>query len=386
MPTEPFEPPISGNGDEFLRARFAGGRFDHHIIPFDVLTDLASYRSLIVEVAKLLFKRRNEERARVPKGFEESFQLGLASVQGGKSAVAVANRLPPQATLQIPLIGDTSYPEFAEARQYIEQLIQRVNTSGQVPEDFPEELAGKFNPFGKSLHDNEYVELSFGSTPPVRYDNYVRKKIILSREATYQSSVDGYFILNGGVVDTGTIHVRDGGGEAFDYKPLTHAEFQKALSSAPAKVRLIGSGLFDRDDKLRRLMEVSTLYDEVIIPEYISRLSEISRTEVGWYDGENPVPTDDCIKAIQRFLSSELFDTLKSSVYLYPTPEGEISAEWSIGNWEVSAVTLDQRNIVFTAINTTTRNKLSEHQTLNDNSPKLFFAFLRNHQIVEPAK
>jgi len=383
MPTDPSENSTYAKGGEFLKARFAGGRFDHHIIPFDVLTDLSSYRDLVIEVAKLLYKRRYEGRARVPKGFEESFQLGLAAVQGGSSAVAVANRLPSRAAAQIPLLGEGLYPEFEEARQYIEQLIQRVNTSGTVPDDFPEELAGKFNPFGKNLQDDEYVELSFGSAVPVRYDNYIRKKIILSREATYEASVDDYFTLNGGVIDTGTIHVRNTSGEAFDYKPLTQAEFQKALTNAPAKVRLVGNGLFDREDKLRRLMEVSTVHDDVTVPEYIDRLVEISKTEIGWYDGENPVPTAECIGAMRSFISSTALTEMASSVYLYPTPEGELSAEWSLGEMEICAQTLPDNRISFTAINILEAKKDSQVHNLNAASPILFVDFIKKHQITE---
>ena len=81
----------------FIRARFAGGRFDSHTIPLEVLPDLAAYRKLVVEVAKLLFKRGNGTRVRVPKGFEDSFQIGLKSIKGGHSAVAEMPRFYPAA-------------------------------------------------------------------------------------------------------------------------------------------------------------------------------------------------------------------------------------------------------------------------------------------------
>ena len=129
----PETPPID---DAFARLRFAGGRFNSHTIPLEVLPDLAAYRKLIVEVAKMLFKQRVGTRVRVPKGFEDSFMIGLAEVQGGSSAVAVMPRLStvarpaPQQSLGFaanqPSFNPPQYPEFDEARDYIDNLIDSV--------------------------------------------------------------------------------------------------------------------------------------------------------------------------------------------------------------------------------------------------------------------
>ena len=211
----------------FLCARFAGGRFDAHAIPFDVLPDLSAYRSLLVEVAKLLFKRRHNNRVRVPKGFEDSFQIGLAQVVGGKSAVAVGVRLPfPQAVPQGDL-GFATYEEFNEAKVYVDDLIRRVQSTGEVPDDFPPEFAGRFNPFGQNLQPNEYIELGFDTPNPVRYDTFIRKRIVLSREKTYENAVNAVFTLNGGVSNTGKVHVLDDAGTSFDFRPLSEFEFQE---------------------------------------------------------------------------------------------------------------------------------------------------------------
>lgn len=122
--------------ESFLTARFAGGRFDAHAIPFDVLPDLAAYRGLIVEVAKMLFKKRHNDRVRVPKGFGDSFQIGLKRVVGGHSAVVTGVRLPQlKADVQGDL-GFAHYPEFDDAKAYVDALIRKVANSGEVPETF----------------------------------------------------------------------------------------------------------------------------------------------------------------------------------------------------------------------------------------------------------
>src|SRR5690606_1124968 len=82
------------------------------------------------------------------------------------------------------------YPDFDNARGYIDELIGSVSQTGRVPGDFPVELAGFFNSFGQSLRDDEFIELGYGGAKPVRYDTFIRKKIVLSRETTYENAVD----------------------------------------------------------------------------------------------------------------------------------------------------------------------------------------------------
>jgi hypothetical protein len=336
-----------------MRVRFAGGRFDSHSIPFEVLSDLATYRNLIVEVAKMLFKQRHGNRVRVPKGFGDSFQIGLSQVQGGKSAVAVAHRIPvaaPASDQQSMLFS--THQEFDDAQAYVEDLIRRVSSTGYVPNDFPTELAGRFNPFGQSLQDNEYVELSHGASPPVRYDTFIRKKIVLSREKTYENSVNALFTLNGGVLDTGTIHVRDESGASLDFRPLTDSEFEKAMERAPNVVQLVGSGLYDGEEKLRRLVEVSVIFDDdqPRLP-FEDRLDEIATAEEGWFEEGNPAPSMAAVEAMRQFITLIIQDGMPAP-YIYPTPDGGVAAEWSNGDWEASAnIGIGGDSIEFHAIN-----------------------------------
>lgn len=338
----------SDSSDIFARVRFSGGRFDSHTIPLEVLPDLAAYKRLLVEVAKMLFKKNNGNRVRVPKGFEESFQIGLKRIEGGQSAVAEMPRIypgitsnQPQTKLQFPAnedqYSDEKYAEFDEARKYIDDLIEHVGKIGNVPSDFPVELAGFFNPFGQNLRTDEFAEFGFGTNKIVRYDTFIRKKIVLSREKTYENSVDSLFILNGGVIDTGVVHVLDRDGNAFDFRPSTEFEFSKAYTRARNTVRLVGTGLYDKTERLRRLLEVNVIYqDGGATQPFEDRLSEIADTPPGWCDGSNPSPSIEAINAMRNLLLELPSDQYLPMPYLYPLPGGGISGEWSIGNWEAS--------------------------------------------------
>ncbi len=327
----------SENGT-FLCARFAGGRFDSHAIPFDVLPDLAAYRTLLVEVAKMLFKRRHNNRVRVPKGFEDSFQIGLVRVEGGHSAVAVGVQLPSRQQAPQADLGFPAYEEFGEAKKYVDDLIRRVQATGEVPADFPPELAGRFNPFGQSLQADEYIELGYDTPNPVRYDTFIRKRIVLSREKTYENAVNAVFTLNGGVASTGTIHVLGPTGSDYDFRPLSEFEFQKAYTRPTQRVRLIGTGLYDSSERLRRLLDVSVVYnDDEPRQPFDERLDEIAQAEEGWYAPGNPAPTQAAVEAMRNFVRLAVLEVGAHAPYLYPLPEGGVGAEWTIGAWEASA-------------------------------------------------
>lgn len=366
VPDTPIiNPEATSTADAFARFRFAGGRFDSHTIPLEVLPDLAAYRKLVVEVAKMIFRRRVGERVRVPKGFEDSFQIGLARIEGGRSAVAYMPRFcpvgapPPQQSLNFaanqPSFSQPKYPDFDDARAYIDDLIDSVGSTGSVPQDFPVELAGFFNSFGQSLDENEFIELGFGGAKPVRYDTLIRKKIVLSRETTYENAVDAQFVLNGGVVAQGAIHVLDVNGVSFDFQPSTEFEFKKAYNRASENVRLVGTGLYDKNERLRRLLSINVVYSEGgAIQPFESRLEEIRVTPAGWYDDENPAPSKSAIEAMRSLLSDISMQPVPLP-HLYPLPNGGIAAEWTIGAWEASAeVDETGSQVTLNAVNTDT--------------------------------
>lgn len=365
MTDTPINPEAAATDDAFARFRFAGGRFDSHTIPLEVLPDLAAYRKLVLEVAKMLFRRRMGARVRVPKGFEDSFQIGLARIEGGSSAVADMPRLrpvaspPPQQPLKFaanqPTFDQPHYPDFDDARDYIDNLIGSVGSTGSVPPEFPVELAGLFNSFGQSLHEDEFIELGFGGAKPVRYDTFIRKKIVLSRETTYENAVDALFVLNGGVVAQGAIHVLDVTGVSFDFQPSTEFEFKKAYNRASENVRLVGTGLYDKNERLRRLLSVNVIYSEGGATQpFELRLEEIRSTPAGWYDDENPAPCPAAIEAMRCLLVDVSMQPVPLP-HLYPLPSGGIAAEWTIGEWEAS-VEVDETGSQMTlnSVNTNT--------------------------------
>ena len=79
--------------------------------------------------------------------------------------------------------------------------------------------------------------------------------------------------------------------------------FQKAYNRTTQRVRLIGTGLYDRFDKLRRLVDASVVYnDDVPRQPFDERLDDISQAEEGWYEPGNPAPSQASVEAMRYFV------------------------------------------------------------------------------------
>lgn len=66
-----------------------------------------------------------------------------------------------------------------------------------------------------------------------------------------------------------------------------------------------------------------------------TRLEELAQLQDGWMDGNGrALNRASLMRLVQAF--GESFDPDLPLPYLYPTPEGGVQAEWTLGRWEVS--------------------------------------------------
>lgn len=367
-PRPEIEPASTDEGGDFVRVRFAGGRFDSHTIPFEVLPDLSAYRDLIVEVAKHLFRVRNADRQRVPKGFVESFQLGLSQVIQGNSATALARRIETPEEREQAVFG-FPHREFADARDLIDKVIAAANDEQDLPSDFPKELVGRFNRFGQSLRSGEHAEISYSNAAAVRYDSNTRKRIVLSANATYENPLDQKFTLDGGALSSNLVHVLDAEGNRFDVRVDSNEECDKAIANRRHQVRVVGTGQFDRHDRLSKIITCNELIytDDEPRQPFEQRLDEIARTSAGWYSDENPAPNADAIDKMRSFVTLITDEAGVPAPYIYPMPEGGVTGEWTLGDWQVSA-TVESTDLAIElhALNVNTDQELEEAISVDD--------------------
>ncbi|MBN5175619.1 hypothetical protein ACUDCE_19470 [Stenotrophomonas pavanii] len=354
---DPARGGTQGDEEDFIRMRLAGGRFDHHLVPFDVLSDLAAYREIVIDLARHLFRRAHPNRQKVPRGFAESFQLGIASLSPGNSVTLASRRFTERNLGYLEDQADLPFPEFGEffaARNMIFDVILRTNGGLELPEDFPVALASKFNKFGRNFRADEFIELSEGGRTPVRYTGETRKNIVLKAGNSYEGHVEGEFTLDGGRQTEQLIHLVSKDVNLVDLPVQTPGEWAALFSKVGQSVRITGVGLYDRQDRLTRITE----YEEILSgpPEPVTatstRLEKIAQIPAGWYNGGNPAPAATAVRSM-KLLLEEMEISGVPRPYLYPLPEGGVVAEWSFSGWEISiTVEPDASAAEFLAVST----------------------------------
>lgn len=324
--------------DPFSRLRLTGSRFEGDGMPVEALVELAAYRELVLGVAKVLFRRANPDRQRVPRGFADRLQLRLRVVEDG-SAMPVLERVELSGTL---LAADD---EFTEARDVIATAVAAVAAGTELADGFPREALVLFNRFGQTLRADEAIELRSGAaTSGPRYTREVRKRLVLNQRRTFQEEVEDI----GWVTEVDADHMsclirlRMAPWGAVP-APLDEVTFAAARDVLEPKgegppVRVAGIGVFDASQRLIRLdsiQEITVLEDAEELMSLERRFDELAQLHAGWLDGEGAAPDAMVLDRARRLLADLLhFDVPRPRVF--PTLEGGVQAEWSVGNHEVS--------------------------------------------------
>jgi hypothetical protein len=366
-------------GRDFLATVFRGGRFEGASLPVDVLPDLAAYQDLLIELAKHLFLLREPTRKRVPKGFVESFQIGIRAIEAG-STTAVLNRVSPVPPM-VELFPRTDL--FEQARDLIDRVVEAAGAKAPLPSEFPPHLAKRFNQFGRGLRDDEYVELRRPGEPKgPRYDRAIRKWIVVQQEGRYEDSVDIHGWVSGGVIDREQITIKLEGDVLVDGR-CSAALVRQTLPLVEQRVRVLGVGSFDRHDRLERILRV----DDVIAVEdeegassnpssLEDQFSDLASLRAGWFEPETPPLDPRGLDAVRDFLTA--VTALGVPVpHMYPTPDGEARGEWSCSDWEVSA-TFDLKVLSVRLHATHLHSDSSEEHLLTlaaSDAPEAFAAF-----------
>ncbi|MEU4472200.1 hypothetical protein [Micromonospora sp. NPDC023888] len=350
--------------EPFVELRMRGQRFDHPGMPVEALSELVAYRELLVEVAKALFLRSHPGRQRVPKGFVERLRLRLRRVDEG-SALPVLERLDTEAEGFFPRDD-----EFAVARRLIEAAISSVASADTLPPDFPEDVVGYFNRFGRSLLPGDSIELREpGRERGAVYTANVRRRLLLSRSSTYRVNAT----LAGRIVE---IDAEDAAFNLRTSNSVVRCHFESELfpfirnallpDGAGPAVRVSGEAVLDRIDKVVRMEVTEAGYaddadeesdtlsidaDPADIPpprtsatiprqsdpaaKVNRRIDALESLEPGWLDGEGEPPAREVLARL-RHLALVLAAPIHPPVRIYPTPEGGVQLEWTNETHEYS--------------------------------------------------
>jgi len=284
---------------EMASLRFDGERFDGHSLDVECTQELITYRNLVLECAKLLWRAKHPDRVNLPKGFDKGFRLQFNRLEDG-SALVPLQRV--QLTDQADLLDD----EFDEAVSLIDQAIIAANADDLLPTGLPSNVIPLFRDFGKTLRDDEVLfTRARGAKIEAAYTAKARKRLAEWVEDTYEDFVDvvgevrmanvgpGRFALQ--IEMSGTQAVVEG-----RYSLADEAKVLDALNEhRTARLRVRGVGEFGTADRtLKRFIKVNLvelaenetpIYDDTAVPIW-EQLSSIGRSApAGAWDA---IPSD----------------------------------------------------------------------------------------------
>ncbi len=315
---------------EFLRPRLVGRRFDEHTLPLDILKDFSALEEMLIEVAKRQYLRRtptaSAPRRASPRGWNCTRQRWKKARAIPVIALAFATLFPS---------ADADY--FDQAKDQIVEAIAAAE-HGQQPA-LPPELLRYFDRFGRGLHEGEAMEFARSKGQTASLTPATRERLLRASQAeswTEETTLKGR-ILEVDQADHGLeLELRNG---TMLKAPLLEAHRKTILEAAVGYrtgVTVAIKGVIERDraDRPKRFESVEhvTSLDPLDIE---TRLEELAQLQDGWLDGKGRAPDRaSFIRLAQAF--DERFSTDLPLPHLYPTPEGGVQAEWTLGPWEVS--------------------------------------------------
>lgn len=319
---------------EFLKPRLVGLRFAGHAIPLEFLKDLAALEGLIIEVSKWQFLQEHPDRRRT-HGLSQGVELRLTGVEAGSAIANISLFLGP--------VGAPERQRYLEAaRGRVFEAIRAATNKSRITDHLPESLLGYFDQFGRGLREDESIELTAPDDPlPVRLTKESRRKLVLAaadvRQFTEETTIRG--AIPEADQDKETFEVLTSEGRKI--KAPLHPQHAETILEAfinykkGARVLLKGIGRFNRQGRLEALDSVDHVasLDPRDIP---ARLDELKILKEGWLDGRlGKAPEPASVDWLRAAFEANYPEDL-ALPYLYPTAEGGIQAEWTLGKTEIS--------------------------------------------------
>src|SRR5258706_8779972 len=245
---------------ELVTHVFKGGRFDDHGLDVDVLPELIAYKNILVETAKELWRRKNPERQRLPKNFEDSLNLKFYELRAGSTAIPLTREIENQDQLNIfPFPAD----ELDEAVELVAGEIESVSHDKPVPAAFPRNVIPLFDEYGKTLRYDECFEHKLdGKNVSARYSAKERDGILHLSQTEYTDVVDLVGEIRAADLDGGNFALRlpDGTKVLGKFSPDQENIITDTLREHQSRrLHIKGDAQFYPDGKIKRVMSIVSI-------------------------------------------------------------------------------------------------------------------------------
>ena len=260
------------------------------------------------------------------------------------------------------MLFDSAPPYFEKARDATVQAISAAEQQEPVTEILPDSALGYFDRFGRSLRADEAMEFTTPARPaPAKLTRESRRRLVLAsdqvKEYTEECLVRG--LIPEADQDRMTFEIQTIEG----YKataPIVPQHIEAILEGfngfkGGVRVSLQGIGKYSRQGKLQSIESVEhiSILDDLDVP---ARLDELGTLQDGWFEGGGVAPTKTGLDWFSMMFEGNFPNDLPLP-YLYPTPDGNIQAEWSIAPNEITLeIDLKSKSGEWHCLNTDTSN------------------------------
>ena len=173
---------------ELVTHIFKGPRFEDHGIDIDVLEELISYKKILVETAKELWRRHNPDHQRLPNNFEDSLCIKFYKLGKGSTEVPLERVIQyDDGELPLPRPED----ELDEAVKVVAEAEDAANNDSPLPDGFPKSILQHFEAYGSSLRENEsFEQRPANSSRRYVYSSKTRERLRTRSEGQYEDTID----------------------------------------------------------------------------------------------------------------------------------------------------------------------------------------------------
>lgn len=321
--------------EEFAYFGLLGGRFDKRGFPVESLGEVAAYRDLLFAVSRDVYLKGHPERERVPRGFDEEFNLRLTDVREG-STIAGLELLPSPnraGTGHLPGIDGV----FEAARDILTEAIASIAAGVEVPESFPVAAMSKLRKLGKTLRSGERLRLGSPLTAGARVDvtpTLNERFVELSDELDYSLPGSAFGRIVRWDAEKGTFGLRSPDGDIIACElglldPSNLVAFVSPDGTSGPLVNVYGTSRVSMDGQLQRFTAVAAV-DPVDTQglEFLSdKLRLIQGLQDGWLGPGSVAPLETSIGRVERLLPA----LAVKNASIAALADGGIRAEWTSG-------------------------------------------------------
>lgn len=239
---------------------FRGKRFEDHGLDLDVLPELYAYKELLVSAAKELWRRHHPDRQRLPKHFEDSLCLKFFRLEQGSVAVPIFREV--EVADQTEMFQFEQPDELDEAVMLVTQGVEAANSEQPLPDALPKNILPLFETYGKTLHEDEFIELQpHNKAVKAAYSPKSRERLLKFCAEGYRDQID--FVGEVRVVDVaGKVELKldDGTKVSAKFSPKQEALVIEGLQGhANRRLRVKGTAEFTPDGRVKTIIEISDL-------------------------------------------------------------------------------------------------------------------------------